>query len=98
MFSGEPDSWQQVFKSLQDASKHHQLKNMMSFYTKALFNLFPKLPPAFQKDDPCYFELPPGSFEAHSSHEYDDDDENDWPENEEGPNDWFYDGTDDDNN
>jgi hypothetical protein len=97
LFSGEPDSWQQVFKSLQDANKHHKLKDMMSFYTKALFNLFPKLPPVFPKDDPLSFELPPGSFETHSSYEYDEDDD-DWPEGNAGPNDWFYDGTDDDNN
>jgi hypothetical protein len=99
LFSGEPDSWQQVFKSLQDASKHHKLKDMMSFYAKALFNLFPKLPPVFPKDDPLSFELPPGSFETHSSYEYDDDeDDDDWPEGDAGPNDWFYDGTDDDKN
>jgi len=98
LFSGEPDSWQQVFKSLQEASNHHQLKNMMSFYTKALFNLFPKLPPVFPKDDPLSFELPPGSFETHSSYEYDDDEDDDWPEGDAGPNDWFYEGTDDDNN
>jgi hypothetical protein len=81
LFSGEPDSWQQVFKSLQNASKHHKLKDMMSFYTKALFNLFPKLPPKYKDNDPLYFELPPGSFDTHSSYGYDDDDE--WPEDDE---------------
>jgi hypothetical protein len=87
LFSGEPNSWQQVFKSLQDASKHHKLKDMMSFYTKALFNLFPKLPPHMLNDSALYFELPSDSFEKHSSYEYDDDEE--WP-------DWFQDDTEDD--
>jgi len=79
LFSGEPNSWQEVFKSLQDASKHHKLKDMMSFYTKALFNLFPKLPPNLKDNDPLYFELPPGSFDTHSSYDYVDE----WPEDDE---------------
>jgi hypothetical protein len=63
---------------------------MMSFYTKALFDLFPKLPPNSLHDNPLYFELPPDSFEKHSSYGYDDPDDDDWP-------DWFQDGTEDDN-
>ena len=90
LFSGEPDSWQQVFKSLQDASKHHKLKDMMSFYTKAILDLFPKLPPNLLNDHQVYFDLPSNSFEKHSSYEYDDADDDDWP-------DWFQDGTEDDN-
>lgn len=91
LFSGEPNSWQQVFESLQDASKHHKLKDMLSFYTKALFDLFPKLPPYLENNKQLYFDLPPNSFNKHSPYEYDDvDDDNDWP-------DWFQDGTEDDN-
>jgi hypothetical protein len=94
LFSGEPDSWQAVFKSLQNANQHHKLKNLLSFYTKAMFKFFPKLPQNDKYDDPLPFELPPGSFNTHSSYDSDSDaDDDEWPDDDEEPNNWFDDDT-----
>ena len=89
LFSGEPDSWQAIFKNLQDANQHHKLKDLMSFYTKSMFKLFPKLPHNDKYDDPLYFELPPGSFEPHSSYGSANDEDDEWPDDDEEPNNWF---------
>ena len=93
LFSGEPDSWQAVFKNLQDASQQHKLKDLMSFYTKAMFKFFPQLPQNDKYGDPLYFELPPGSFNTHSSYGSDNDEDDEWLDDDEEPNNWFDDDT-----
>lgn len=89
MFSGEPDSWQQVFKNLQNANTHDQLTNMLSFYANSLFKMFPKFPGFL-------FDLPAGAFETHSSYGIDDngdDDDDEWVDDDDESDDdnWFYD-------
>lgn len=91
MFSGEPDSWKQVFQNLQNANKHQKLSGMLDFYKNALTNLFPNLPPFFSPGS-SDFKLPPNSFGPHFYFEYDkyadeDDDEDEWSDNDDY--DWF---------
>lgn len=80
LFSGEPDSWKQVFKNLQNANAHEKLAGMLSAHAKFLFKLLPKLP-GFMSDASPNTSLPPGSFIAHDfvkDINRDEDDEDGW--------------------